>query len=413
MPVPRCRILSIGDELLLGRIADTNAAWIARWAWDLGLRVEGSEQVGDGQAAIVAALRRVAETAELVVMTGGLGPTEDDRTRHALAEALGRPLRRSAVAERQIRTRWARLRPGAPLAEANLRQALVPAGAAVLANPAGTAPGIRARLGGARILCLPGVPQEMRTMLTGLAGRLPALLPGLRPPAVGEVWLAGAGESEVQALIPGLLREADPMVGITVQDEGHLVLRAVGTSAQVRRALAAARRPLAALLLPAPGVAASVVAELARRRARIACAESCTGGRIAAALTAVPGCSAVLGASWVCYDAAAKTALGVDPALIRLHGAVSEAVAVAMAESARRAAGVDIGLATTGIAGPGGGTPSCPVGTVCVACAGPAGTEVRRLALKGDRSAVLRRATQAGLLLAWAALRRPVRVSGA
>ncbi len=411
MSVPRCRILSIGDELLLGRIADTNAAWIARWAWDLGLRVEGSEQVGDGQMAIVAALRRAAEGAELVVVTGGLGPTEDDRTRHALADALVRPLRASPVAERQIRARWARLRPGIPLADANLRQALVPAGATVLVNPAGTAPGIRARLDGAVVLCLPGVPQEMRTMLTGLAGRLPALLPGLRPPTVGELWLAGAGESEVQALIPGLLREADPMVGITVQDEGHLVLRAVGTPAQVRRTLAAARRPLAGLLLPAPGIAASVVAGLARRRARIACAESCTGGRIVAALTAVPGCSAVLGSSWVCYDQAAKTVLGVDPSVIRRHGVVSEAVAVAMAEAARRAAGAAYGLATTGIAGPGGGTRTCPVGTVHVACAGPTGSIVRRLALNGDRAAVLRRATHAALLLVWSALRGPVPVT--
>ncbi|MFM2090741.1 MAG: hypothetical protein RLZZ127_1230, partial [Planctomycetota bacterium] len=256
MPVPRCRILSIGDELLLGRIADTNAAWIARTAWELGLRVEGSEQVGDGQAVIVDALRRAAAGAELVVVSGGLGPTEDDRTRHALAEALDRPLRRSALAERQIRARWAAIRPGAPLAAANLRQALVPAGAAVLANPAGTAPGLRARLGRAVVVCLPGVPREMRMMLELLAPRLRTWLPGLRPPAVGELWLAGAGESEVQALIPGILREADPMVGITVQESGHLVLRAVGTKTQVRAALAAARPSLRPLLLPAPGIAA-------------------------------------------------------------------------------------------------------------------------------------------------------------
>ncbi|MFM2092846.1 MAG: hypothetical protein RLZZ127_3335, partial [Planctomycetota bacterium] len=133
-------------------------------------------------------------------------------------------------------------------------------------------------------------------------------------------------------------------------------------------------------------------------------AESCTGGRIAAALTAVPGCSAVLGPSWIVYDAAAKAALGVDPALIRRHGEVSAAVAGAMAEAARTSAGATVAVAATGLAGPGGGTRAIPVGTVWIACAGPDGTRTRALALGGDRDEIARRAANAALLLAWQAL---------
>lgn len=404
MTQPRCRVLSIGDELLLGKIADTNAAWIARWAWAQGLAVAGSEQVGDGEADITAAIRRAAGSADLLIISGGLGPTEDDRTRHGLAAAMNRELVISPLAERQIAARWARILPEVPLPAANRRQALIPKGAAVVRNPAGTAPGIRIRLGTCTVICLPGVPHEMRTMLECLTPQVGRWVSGLVMPTVGELWLAGAGESEVQARIPGLLREADPMVGITVQDGGHLVLRAVGTATQVKRVLATAKPALRELLLPAPGLAASLVATLARRKGRIACAESCTGGRIASALTAVPGCSAVLGPSWICYDETAKAALGIDPALIKSHGVVSEAVAAAMAEAARRVAGATIALASTGIAGPGGGTRATPVGNVFLACATARGTRVRRLSITGERTEILRRATNAALLLGWTAL---------
>jgi nicotinamide-nucleotide amidase len=396
------RILAIGDELLFGRTVDTNSAWLARRLTDLGFTVTGVDVRGDDHPRLVAALRAGIADAELVLCTGGLGPTEDDRTRQVLAEALDVPLVEHPAAWRQICGWYRRHRPDAVVPASNRRQALVPRGAHLLANDRGTAPGILARGPRGLIACLPGVPFEMRAMMERLERRLPARFPALAMPTIGEVWFAGIGESAAQERIPGLLPERDPQSGITVSDLGHITLRAVGRPAPVRRLMAAWRRALRPHLLPRPGLAASLVERLTRRRRTIAVAESCTCGYVAAQLGAVPGASAVLREGCIAYDVAVKIArLGVEPALIRRHGVVSEAVAAAMAVGMRRLAGTDLAVATTGIAGPTGGTREVPVGTVCCAVADAHGTWTTTARLGGDRERVQRRAASQAILYAW------------
>lgn len=398
----RARILCIGDELLLGRTADGNGPWLARRLSDAGLAVADISVIGDQETAIVAALRRAVRGADLVVCTGGLGPTDDDRTRQALARLLAVPLAEDAAAWRAIRRWHARRRPGHPVPEANRRQALLPEGAERLANDRGSAPGILARAGPCWVACLPGVPHEMQAMARRLIARLPRLLPGLRRPSVRELHAAGIAEAAAQERLAGLFGEDDPRVGITVSDEAHLTIRIVGSPAAVRARVAAIRDRLAPWLLPQAGLAASLVRTLAAAGATIACAESCTGGHAAALLLAVPGASAVLCESLVAYHPEAKARrLSVPRALLAAHGAVSEAVARAMAEGMRRFAGCDLALATTGIAGPGGGTAELPVGTVWIAAASSRGTAARCLHLAGERTRIQRRAAAEALLLAW------------
>lgn len=404
-PRPRIgRILSIGDEIILGRCVDSNAAHIARWMSDHGLQVDLVQQVGDGEAAIAAAMRRACAGAALVVASGGLGPTEDDRTRHALARAMGVELREHAPSWRAIQAYFERGNRAVP--EVNRRQALLPRGAVPLVNDRGTAPGIRARLAGAHIACMPGVPHEMMAMLERLGRDIHRLVPGLRAPHIAELYCSGLGESTAQELIPGLLTEAHPQVGITVSEAGHLTLRVVGERRLVeerRAALAARLRPY---LLPDAGLAPSLVAVLARRRLTITTAESCTCGHIAAAIGAVPGASRVLAQATVAYSPAVKRrVLGVGARALA-QGVVSEAVARAMAEGARAAAGADLAIAATGIAGPGGGTAATPVGTVWVAVADREGSIGRLHRIGGDRVRVQRRASAYALQLAWERLRR-------
>jgi nicotinamide-nucleotide amidase len=397
------RILSIGDELVLGRCVDTNAAHIARWMTDHGLRVDGVSQVGDAQHEIVAALARVSQGASLVVVSGGLGPTEDDRTRHALAAAMGVELVHDEASWRDIQAYFTRAGV-TRVPEVNRRQALLPRSAAIITNREGTAPGILARLGEAYVVCTPGVPHEMVAMLGQVSQRLPRLLPGLTPPVISELWCSGLGESTAQELIPGLLTERHPMVGITVSEAGHLTLRVVGTSTEVARRTRALTRALKRYLLPQAGLAMSLVAELARRRMTIATAESCTCGQVMAALGAVSGVSRVLQEGLLTYSESAKRRhLGVPPDLIAEHGVVSEAVALAMASGMRTCSQsqADLCVATTGVAGPLGGTSANPVGTVWVAVADAQGAVARRHHIRGDRARVQRRGAAYALQLAW------------
>jgi nicotinamide-nucleotide amidase len=395
------RTLAIGDELLLGRTVDTNSAHIARWLTDRGLRVDRAAVVGDAQADIEAALRAATAGADLVIVTGGLGPTDDDRTRQALAAVLGVALAERPAAWAEIQAWYQRNRPTRPIPEVNRRQAQLPVGATLLANDRGTAPGMLVRVGQARVVCLPGVPHEMHAMLDALQPRLGEWFPGMAPPAIAEVWLAGIGESAAQELIGDLLSERDPQVGITVSELGHLTLRVVGAAPAVKARTAALRKALKAHLIPAAGPAPSLVALLARRGQTIAVAESCTCGHVAAQLGAAPGASAVLREALVAYHERVKTArLGVPAALIRRHGVVSEPVAAAMAQGMRRLARADLAVATTGVAGPAGGSAAVPVGTVCIAIADRRGVVVRTTRIAGTRQRVQHRA--AAQALVWA-----------
>lgn len=408
------RILAIGDELVLGRTVDTNSAWLASRLTDCGLVPDRLQAIGDGEAAIVRALREATCGAPLVIVTGGLGPTDDDRTRHALAHAAGVELETRPAAWRHIKRWYESHRPGIIVPEVNRRQALFPRGSLILANDRGTAPGLLCRVGTAWVACLPGVPHEMRAMFDRLVRRLPRLVPGLRVPRLGEVWFAGIGESRAQELLGDQLNEADPLVGITVSELGHITLRVVGTAKQVRERLPRLAQSVAPWRLPCAGLAPSLVRQLAERGGSIACAESCTAGHAAAQILAVPGASAVLRESLVAYHASVKTArLGVDRRLIARHGVVSEAVARAMAEGMRTRSGATIAVATTGIAGPDGGTAANPVGTVWIAVASADGTLAERVKVGGSRERIQKRAAAEALLLAWKAWgRRDTRGEG-
>ena len=290
---------------------------------------------------------------------------------------------------------------GALVPEANRRQALLPPDAELLANDRGTAPGLLARAGATWIACVPGVPHEMQAMVERLLPRLPALLPGLVVPALDEFCFAGLGESDAQERLGDLITERDPQVGITVNELGHITLRTRGTPAQVAERSAALRAALTPWLLPEPGIAPSLIAHCRARGLTIATAESCTAGHAAAQLAAIAGASDVLRAGFVTYQDAAKTAhLGVPAELLAEPGAVSEPVARAMAEGARRAAGTDLAVAITGVAGP-GALGAIPAGTVHTAVADARGTVHRVVRIPGTRERVMRRAAAQALLLLW------------
>ena len=401
------KILAIGDELVLGRTVDSNSAHLARWAVDHGLLVSGAQSVGDSEAAIVAALKTAAKSADLILVTGGLGPTDDDRTRTALAKAAGAKLVDSPAAWRAIQAWFHRNRPELAVPAINRRQAQAPAGAILLENDRGTAPGLLMRLRHsakrqAWVACFPGVPHEMIAMVAGLGRRLPRLLPGLTVPTIGELYITGIGESAAQEKIGDLLTEHDPQVGITVSELGHIVLRAVGKKAQVDARIAKLREILAEWALPGPGIAPSLFAALAAVDATIATAESCTCGHLAAAIGAIPGASRIFREGLVAYHADTKiNRLGVGAETIATHGVVSEAVVRAMAEGIRARSGATIGVATTGVAGPAGGTPDSPVGTVWFAVSTAHGTRARTVRIGGDRGRIQRRGAGYALELAW------------
>ncbi len=402
---PTVRILSVGDELILGRVTDTNATFLCRLLTDRGFRVLGAQQVGDGQDDLVAAMRHACTDADLLVVSGGLGPTDDDRTRHALAEVMGVELCEHAPSWAAIVRRYTQVAPGREIPPNNRRQALLPRGAKTLANDRGTAPGVitTVKTGAHRTLVtvLPGVPHEMKAMAERVVEALPRHFPGVTRPTIAEVWFSGIGESAAQQRLGNLLTEHHPQVGITVSELGHITLRIVGRPREVAARARELRALLSEFLLPQAGLAPSLVARLAKQRGTITAAESCTGGHLATMLTAVPGASRVLRESLVAYHPAAKAArLGV-PAAVLAAGVVSAACARAMAVGALARSGATIAVATTGIAGPDGGTADQPVGTVWLAVATGQRSATRRVLIQGTRERIQARAATAALQLVW------------
>lgn len=372
---PRAEVFAVGDELIHGANLDTNSKYIASQLEAAGLHVARFTVVGDEPAALRDALAEASRRAALLVVTGGLGPTLDDRTRDVLAELRGGPLWFHEPSWQQIQA-WLRQR-GRPVPESNRRQAWFPPGAVPVPNPVGTAPGFRVELGAATVFALPGVPREMQQLLAQTV--LPALAdwPGLRP--IAQRWLRILGPSEAllgERIESFMLPGRDPAVGITASG-GLLTIRVVGSGASPAAAEAACDatvaelRPRVAEWLFAEGtqeLPELVVEHLRRTRLTVAFAESCTGGLLASRLVDVPGASAVFAGGVVAYANAAKQALlGVPEALLAAHGAVSEPVAAAMAAGAKARFACDLAYATTGIAGPDGGTEAKPVGTVCFA----------------------------------------------
>jgi nicotinamide-nucleotide amidase len=412
-----CEILTVGTELLLGFTLDTNAVDVGRLLADAGVRVTFHGTVGDDAEAVRKAAAAALERTGAVIVTGGLGPTRDDLTREALAALFGRRLVRDPAVLRGIEERFEALGRG-PMPESNARQADVPEGATVLPNRWGTAPGLwlegdRGRLA----VCLPGVPVEMRGLLeTEVLPRLKRRMAAGSPPA-------GDGQAIIRSRVLRTTGISESALADRVGDPARLVgphvtvawlpspegtdLRLTawslpGAAADAALAKAAdALRPLLGAHCYGEGeadLAGLVLAELERRRARLAVAESCTGGLLGARLTAVPGSSRVFSGGVVAYANDAKLhLLGVSADTLAAHGAVSEAVARQMAQGAARALGAEAALAVTGIAGPDGGTAEKPVGTVWIGALWKGTLRAFRFVFPGERDVVRRRAAQAAL----------------
>jgi nicotinamide-nucleotide amidase len=367
---PAASLVAIGDELLAGRIADGNSAAIAARLSGIGFGVRGFAVVGDDLEQIAELFSRCAGRDELVIATGGLGPTQDDLTREAAARAAGVELELREEVAAWLRG-WFAAR-GRTMPDSNLRQAFFPAGADVLENRVGTAPGFRLRIGRGTLFALPGPPPEMSDMLERAV--LPwarAAWPEREAAARGEFHLAGISESAFAERAGAWMeRGAEPRMGVTAHT-GVLSVSLLSRGAAAEAVLAARSAEFRARFAEEiysdeqPDLAFSVGRILIERGVTLATAESCTGGMLAARITSVPGISAVYRGGWVTYaDQAKQRELGVEAELLRSHGAVSEPVARAMAAGARRESGARAALALTGVAGPGGGTREKPVGLV-------------------------------------------------
>lgn len=400
-------IISIGDELTTGQNIDTNSAWLSRELTAAGVAVIRHITVGDEVSRIETSFRQALAAAELVIATGGLGPTADDLTREALAAATDRVLEENAEALSQLEAFFARWQR--PMSASNRVQALVPRGCRVVHNPRGTAPGLWYEKDGRHLFALPGVPSEMKAMYTAAIVPLVAGLASGRSTQIARVLTFGMSEAKIGELIADLMaRGRHPLVGTTAS-EAMITIRIVATaeSPQAARELAQrdaaeVRKRLGDAVFGADDdtLHGAVAAGLVRRGLTVATAESCTGGMLAQRLTDVAGSSAYFLRGYVTYSNAAKSELlGVPAPLIAAEGAVSEAVARAMAEGCRAAARSDIGIGITGIAGPEGGSAEKPVGFVYVALVDEVGGEVKRLLL-GDhlsRAEVRDRAVKAAL----------------
>jgi len=401
-------IITIGDELLLGTTVDTNAVFLARALGDIGVPIARRATVADDADEITDAVRQALHRTGGVITTGGLGPTADDLTRPVLAKLFGRELREDPSIVAALHALWASRGRGGPLPPSNLQQALVPIGAEVLENAQGTAPGLRLTDAEGRwVIMLPGVPRELRHMTTEhivpwLAARGGGTV--LRSRSVRTTSIA---ESALAEKLGPLTRQVEglPLAYLPGHDGVDIRVTARGLEADdaTRRLDAAVARIQEAVGVYAyatDGVAmASVVLELcADRGETIAVAESCTGGLLGARLTEVAGSSRVVLGGVIAYTNAIKEQeLGVSADDIREHGAVSEPVAVQMARGVRGMTGATIGVGITGVAGPDGGTPDKPVGTVWIAVDVRGDVCTSRAIYIGDRGEIRHRATQVAM----------------
>ncbi len=375
-------VINTGTELLLGNVLNTHLKFLAEALFPLGLRIGRQVTVPDGDL-IREAVVEAAARAEIVLITGGLGPTTDDITREIVAEWLGLELVHDEEIMRAIEARFARR--AMQMSPRNRRQAQRPREAVVLWNHHGTAPGLYfppVAMGGRmspHIFLLPGPPRELKPMFNeSVLPILQKLLPERPAFALRSYRIAGMGESGVEELVGEPLLALGLEVGYCARP-GEVDLRLIGGPEELARAEEMVVKKLGGHIVSRGGeeLEKVVVDLLTARGETLAIAESCTGGFVAHRVTNVPGASAVFMQGFVTYANEAKTrALGVDAALIEAHGAVSAEVAAAMAEGARAAAGVDHALATTGIAGPGGGSEAKPVGTVFIALATKLGPTV-------------------------------------
>jgi len=415
--MPSVEIVTVGTELLLGALVDTNSAYVARALADHGVDVYATHSVGDNAERLGAMLRGAMDRADGAITTGGLGPTVDDVTKEAVAEAVGMDLVLHEPSLRAIEERLRFLGRG-EIGENNRRQAVLPRGAVVLDNPHGTAPGFVAlRADGKFVACMPGVPREMRSMLADRL--LPWLVDRYRLHAAiftRTLRTVGIAESEIDRRIEDLFRSSENPKIAVLAHEGRVDVKIMAKAPDRERADTLIE-PLEGVLREriGPGIfgvdgdtlEGAIVRFCTQAGLWLGTAESVSGGAIADAIVRVPGASACFRGGIVAYDNTVKTSLlGVDPALIATYGAVSEHVALAMARGARDRLGADVAVATTGIAGPSGGAPDKPVGLVCYGLALGDETVARSLTFPGDRDDVRRRAVTIALNLLWRRLTR-------
>ncbi len=413
-------IIAVGSELLRGGRVETNSVFLSEWLSGRGIDVRFKSVVGDDIHDLGAAVITAVARARVVLITGGLGPTIDDRTREAVAAVTGKPLRLCAPALAMLK---ARLRVTArPLSAYQRRQAFLPAGAELLRNPVGTAPGFSLTWKRCRMFCLPGVSHETRRMVT--AAVLPILRrDGLLGPALQSrtIHTFGLVEGEVDTRLRGIVPVGGPfLLGLLASPFGVSVSLTFTRSAKSRTGrtdhaeASRAGKPRVALTRVMDDVIRTlghhvvssngqtletVVGQRLRERGfTIAVAESCTGGLIGHRLTSVAGSSAYVDRCVVCYsNVAKKDLLGVAESVLKRHGAVSAPVARAMAEGIRMRSRADVGLSVTGLAGPTGGTPRKPVGLVYVGLATPTQSLIKQFHFHGDRQTITLRSSQGAL----------------
>jgi nicotinamide-nucleotide amidase len=398
----RAEILTIGDELCRGEIVDTNSSWLAGQLWDLGITVTWMTSCRDDADDMRRAFREAAARADVVLVSGGLGPTEDDLTVDVAAEVAGVGIETHEPSLERMKIRFEKARFA--LTPNNLRQVRVPAGAKVHENPAGIAPGFEMRLGSSTLFVFPGVPREMQAIFqASVCARLGELVTGGEAIAKRTYRVFGKGESHIDHALAGI---AQGTPGVTVHYQVAMpetLVKLVVKHAD--RALAEAtlaaldeelRRRLGDLVYGdgSDSLAAAMGRALREAGATLAVAESCTGGMIGSLVTDVAGSSDYFKGGWIAYSNEVKTRdLGVSDEILRVHGAVSEECVTAMARGARERSGATFALAVSGVAGPGGGTPDKPVGTVHVALATRDGVRHRVINYPGARDQIRRLAS--------------------
>jgi len=407
-------VIAVGSELLGSTRTDTNSLFLSERLSALGIDLRIKSVVGDERADLATVLRQALERTDVVVLTGGLGPTDDDLTRDVVSEVMELPMSEDPAIVEKIRARFERR--GLTMPEVNRRQAMVPRGAIVLDNPNGTAPGLfidhqwqgRRRI----VILLPGPPRELQPMFDGVCAGPLRERAGTERTYRTSLFITGRGESHVEQKAQPVYsrwRDMTPPIATTIlaamgQIELHLSVRDTD-DARAKATLGRAKQELLAVVgddvYSTDGrVMEEILGDLLKERGyTIAAAESCTGGLFTSRLTDVPGSSTYVRASVIAYAYEDKTALlGVPSEMLNAHGAVSEPVAVAMAEGIRERTGADVTIGITGIAGPGGGTPDKPVGTVVIAAIVPGQPAyVRTYTFLGGRAMVKFQATQAAM----------------
>ena len=409
----KAEIVAIGSELISGQSLDTNSQWISKELAAVGIPVRFHTTIGDDLDENIDAFRSSLQRADLVIVSGGLGPTQDDLTREALAAVAGVPLVEDPASLAAIEAMFTSRNRVMP--DRNKVQAWLPEGGEALTNRVGTAPGIWMKLGKSFVAALPGVPHEMKIMFDEqVLPRLRGLGIANRVIAQRKINMFGKGESDFEAEALDLTaRGRNPEVGITAHDAtiSFRVSAGGSTLAEAEAAMAPTialiyeRFPHFILGEGTADIPEAVANLLARTDATLALAESCTGGMIAEMLTNIAGISSAFLGGVVSYSNEAKAdVLGVDPALIAAHGAVSAEVAAAMAIAARDKFKADLGLSVTGIAGPGGGTVEKPVGLVFVGLATDKGVQTRKLEIGPEQPRMVIRSRAAKHALNWVRL---------